>query len=120
MDYVVTLSDTPPSFNAVGHTGNRWAWTKAKKDWQATIEMALMVAGVPRGLGNVVARAELHFPTNRRRDEGNYRTLLEKCLGDALVNGRWLKDDTPEFFRFDRILFALGARKETILILTVP
>lgn len=119
MEYVVTLPDTPPSFNAVGHSGNRWAWTKAKKDWQGMIEIAMMAIQIPRGLLSVTASAELCFPTTRRRDEGNYRTILEKCLGDALVNGGWLSDDTPDAFRFDRVTFAKG-EKRTTLLLKVP
>jgi hypothetical protein len=119
VQYVVALPDTPPSFNEVGHTGNRWAWTKAKKLWQRDMETGLMVNQVPRGLVSVTAAAILHFPTKRRRDEGNYRTLLEKCLGDALVNGGWLDDDTPDQFRFMGVEFADGA-KETMLILTTP
>lgn len=97
---------TPPSFNQVGHTGNRWAWTRAKKEWQQRLEVLLMQTGMPRNWSRIEAFAVLRFPTRRRRDEGNYRTLLEKALGDALVNGRWLPDDTPEHFAFLRVAFA--------------
>ena len=37
----------------------------------------------PRGLARVEASALLVFPTRRRRDEGNHRSLIEKSLGDA-------------------------------------
>ena len=40
------------------------------------------------------------FPTRIRRDQGNYRFLTEKALGDALVMGGWLRDDSWEFFEF--------------------
>jgi hypothetical protein len=119
VQYVLALPDTPPSFNAVGHSGSRWKWTRAKRDWQRNFETLLRVERVPRELPKVTAAAVLRFPTAVRRDVVNYRTILEKCLGDALVNGGWLEDDTPEFFAFGSIEFAKGP-KQTTLILTVP
>jgi hypothetical protein len=119
-EYRLSYDDTPPSFNAVGHSGNRWAWTKAKKTWQKTMEDLLQVAGVPRGLGKVEARAVLTFTRRGRRDVVNFRTLLEKCLGDALVNGGWLDDDTPDEFSFGAIAFEVGPQKKTELILVTP
>jgi len=59
-----------------------------------------MEQAVPRGLSCVNARATLQFKQRRRRDEGNFRVILEKALGDALVEGGWLKDDTAEQYRF--------------------
>ena len=116
VEAVMTYPDTPPSFNAIGHSGSRWKWTRAKKDWQENMEVLLMAGKVPRGLRKVTARAVLSFPTKRRRDTVNYRTILEKCLGDALVNGRWLEDDTPNEFVFIGVTFAEGP-KQTKLIL---
>lgn len=100
-----SYEDTPPSFNEVGHTGNRWAWTKAEKQWRTTFETLLMSTGFPRNWDKITATVRLRFPTKRRRDEVNYRTLLEKALGDALVNGRWIPDDTPEHFLFVHVHF---------------
>ena len=68
-----------------------------------------MASGVPRGQSSVYASAELTFPTKRRRDEGNYRTPLEKALGDVLVSGRWLTDDTPDHYRFGGVVFSSTA-----------
>lgn len=114
--FVLVHPVTPPSFNKVGHSGCRWAWTREKKKWQEDFETLLMAASVPRGLSKVEVSAVLSFPTKRRRDEGNYRTLLEKCLADALVNGGWLPDDTPEFFTFGRVSFEKGASETRILL----
>jgi hypothetical protein len=57
---------------------------------------------VPRPVpgGRVEASAVLLVPDRRGRDEGNYRTPLENALGDALVRGAWLPDDTPAHYRF--------------------
>jgi len=68
----------------------------------------LMGQRMPRPLpGAVFAFAELTVPVKRDRDEGNFRTPLEKALGDALQNGGWLVNDTPEFFRFGQVTFTL-------------
>lgn len=113
--FVLVHPATPPSFNKVGHSGSRWTWTKTKKEWQGTFEMLFLLARLPK-LMVVEARAELVFPTARRRDEGNYRTLLEKVVGDALVGdkrvwpeGRWLPDDDPEHYIFGRVTFNKGS-----------
>lgn len=116
-EFTLSYPDTPPSFNAVGHTGSRWTWTRAKKDWQEAIEVMLLVEKVPRGLAHVEARAKLRFSTRRRRDAVNYRTLLEKCLGDALTNGKWLADDTAEYFHFGDVEFDQGTPLTELLLI---
>jgi hypothetical protein len=103
---VVTLSlhDVPPSLNRVA--GTHWrVFHREKAAWQRNIEMALLVAAVPRGLARVHATAHLRFPQRRRRDEGNFRWLLEKALGDALTNGRFLADDTAAQFTTGAVTF---------------
>lgn len=97
------INTVPPSLNALQY--GHWTRTrKQKRAWQSELEILLMAAGAPRGWKSAHASATLRFPQGRRRDEGNYRYLLEKALGDALVNGGWLPDDTPEHFRFGRVL----------------
>jgi hypothetical protein len=108
---MVELPYTPPSINqvAVGRAASRGAGiaaTRAKKRLQSDLESMLLVERVPRRLEFVEATACLRFARrSSRRDEGNYRTPLEKALGDALVNGGWLADDTPDTFRFGRLTF---------------
>ena len=43
------------------------------------------------------------FPTRVRRDQGNYRFILEKALGDALKEGGWLEDDNWALFEFGNL-----------------
>lgn len=96
------IPGTPPSYNRTAHAH----WTvnrKVKQDWQRDCETALLLAKVPRGLELVKASARLYFRQRRRRDEGNFRVILEKALGDALTGGRWLPDDTPEHYRFGTV-----------------
>jgi hypothetical protein len=101
---LVTLEipGTPPSYNRTAHAH----WTvnrKVKQDWQRDCGTALMLAQVPRGLEAVRATARLFFRQRRRRDEGNFRVILEKALGDALTGGGWIPDDTPDHYRFGAV-----------------
>jgi hypothetical protein len=107
--YRLKLPGTPPSFNKVGHSGSRWSWTKAKREWDGYFMVALLEAKVPKKLARVEATAFLYFKTNRRRDAVNYRTLLEKSLGDALQLG-WLDDDTPEQFSFGHVVLGVASK----------
>jgi len=115
----IWIGGTPPSYNTLVHA--HWRKNhKAKQDWQQWCFLALLKAEVPRGLEVVTATAMLHFKQHRRRDEGNFRVVLEKALGDALVNGEWLPDDTPDHYRFERLRFtspsAVAPRTEVALV----
>lgn len=116
--------DTPPSLNQVGSRGAstnaHWAFTKAKQDWQGTLEQVLMLARVPRERAHMaVAGATMRFPTpNTKRDSGNFSTLLEKALGDALVTYRAIPDDTARQFWFTGVEFERekGPKRTTIVL----
>lgn len=116
----VVIAATPPSLNRVGGSGAWPQWNRHKKRWQADVEVWLMLLTADRTLPplleHVDVSARLRFPLRRRRDTGNYQALLEKAIGDALVNGQWLLDDTPEYYRFTGLTFdqALGPAKTTI------
>lgn len=100
--HVLEIPGTPPSYNRTAHAH----WTvsrRAKQDWERFCQAALLLAKVPKGLERISATAELHFPVKRRRDEGNFRVILEKALGDALVGGGWIPDDTPEHYTFGKV-----------------
>lgn len=107
MKYELSLPDVPPSLNKFGSVGGGtpWPYIRAKQKWEGMFSIALMQQAVPRGLARVIASATLTFKQKRRRDEGNFRFLLEKALGDTLTGGGWLADDTPDAFRFDRVTF---------------
>lgn len=114
---LLNLRSTPPSLNAAGRA-NPQKQGRIKGELQEELEGYLMASALPRGCSRVEASATLFFPTKRRRDEGNFRWLLEKALGDALTNGRWLPDDTPEHFRFRTLDFEQTAGvRHTIIAL---
>lgn len=116
------IPGTPPSFNAVGLHSHWAVGRKAKQDWEQWIHFAILEQAVPRGLmprglKSVTASAAIRFKQKRKRDEGNFRVILEKALGDVLQNG-WISDDTPEYYRFGRVeLIAPVEKPETIIIL---
>lgn len=94
------IDDVPPSFNSLMQSkGLQWTYRAAKKQWEGTFLAALQAADMPR-CDRVLVEGEITFPTRGRRDQGNFRFLTEKALGDALVTGGWLTDDRWECFEF--------------------
>lgn len=103
--YTIEIPGIPKSLNEIGGR-NHWAvFHREKKRLEGDLCIALMAAKVPKKLNRVEATAILYPPTRHKRDEGNFRSTLEKALGDALQLG-WLPDDSPEFFTFGRLTFA--------------
>jgi hypothetical protein len=114
----ISIPGTPPSFNAVGYRSHWAVGQRHKLQWQEWLSIALMEQQIPRGLERVTATATIRFKQRRRRDEGNFRVILEKALGDALVSGKWIADDTPDLYRFGSVdLVAPVDRPETIVVL---
>lgn len=112
----------PPNISVNATRGQHWAKTlKRRRRLTAMLSELLVAAEVPMPIpgDRVHATAVLAFPTNRRRDEGNFRAELEKALGDTLAppppkglpagaavfERRWLSDDTPEHFTFGALTF---------------
>lgn len=120
-DHLLWVDETPPSFNAVGYTGNRWKLTKAVKEWKETLGTLLMVEKVPHGVyRHVSARVVLTFPrqVGRGRDAENYRVIISKALGDALEAARVIPNDTNEFFGLESvdIVIEKGVQKTQIFL----
>ena len=72
---------------------DRRAYQGLKHAWQSTFLAALTASSLPRGLEAVMVEAMVGFPTRAERDQGNYRWMIEKALGDALVEGGFLASD---------------------------
>jgi len=103
----VALGYLPTSYNRTAHAHWRTVH-RAKQQLQRDLELVMLGApGLPRPIpgGRVEVTATLIVPDRRRRDEDNFRGPLSKSLGDALVNGGWLPDDTPEHYRFGEAVF---------------
>lgn len=93
----------PSSFNAFGSGANQHAWQGIKQRWENVIIRLLDDAGLPRGLGGVLVEARVCFGDAIRRDQGNFRIVIEKAFGDALVRGGWLEDDKWDRYEFGRL-----------------
>lgn len=91
---------TPQSLNALVRQGNPHVYRGWKANWHERLVELLDEALLPRPLEHVHATGLLCFPTRTERDQGNFRVLLEKALGDALVAGGWLPDDHWDYFEF--------------------
>ena len=103
LEFSLELPGTPPSFNQVG-LHSHWArGRKVKQEWQQMVEVMLMKEQVPRNLHSVAASAVVNFKQRRRRDEGNWKAILDKVTGDALVTARRIPDDTPQYYRFGSV-----------------
>lgn len=108
MKFVISFPDLPESMNAKGgggYKGNHYAQHRVKKSLEGQLFVALIQAKVPKRLSRVKATAVLTVPTRHRRDEGNYRYMLEKALGDILQTMNYLPDDDPEHFTFPELIF---------------
>lgn len=97
-------ADTPPSMNT--NKVRDWrSFGREKKRWEGIFCGLLMKHQIHKGATSVRAKAMIRFPTNRRRDEGNFRMLIEKALGDALQVMKVIPDDGPEQYRFEQVNF---------------
>jgi hypothetical protein len=92
----------PPSLNVLG-SGNVFAFQAIKKSLMAALIEGLELADLQRPVARVLVEGECTFPDRKKRDQGNHRALLEKALGDALVEGGWLADDTWEQYEFGNL-----------------
>lgn len=90
----------PPSLNAGGSGGNHFIYQGNKANWEERILELLEETGLPRGLARVRAEGLICFDRRSRRDQGNFRVLIEKALGDALVRGGYLQDDDWARYEF--------------------
>lgn len=100
---------TPPSMNDNEIRSHWTGFQKHKKSWQDELEKLLMLSGLPRGdrhWQRAIAGAKMSFPTRAaRRDSGNFANVVEKALGDALANGRWIPDDDAARYFFYGVEF---------------
>lgn len=84
------------SFNQLGsgRTGGGHVYDAQKAALEEVLTEELEASGLPRKLDSVVVECHLTFGDTKGRDEGNIRFFIEKALGDALVTGGWLPNDT--------------------------
>lgn len=110
----IAIPDTPPSLNT--WLSSHWRRRdRDKKAWQETLNWELHRARLPR-CERVECRVTFRFPTNHRRDTGNYSSTLEKCLGDALRPDFIADDDAARFKVAGAEILPDRGPKETIVV----
>jgi hypothetical protein len=118
---ILEVKRTPPSINANQIRSNWRGFQKEKKNWQEEIGQLLMIKGRKRGayqraIAGGVMRFEphkiAHLRSYERRDSGNYRGLVDKALGDALIIDphlpaplRYIPDDDEAHYHFSGVEF---------------
>jgi hypothetical protein len=97
----------PPSTNLFGSGADHWNYQDQKQRWMDLFEELLNASGLERGQGRIVVEGEWTFPRRAPRggrggpDAGNYRSPVEKYLGDALERGEWIAGDYWLAYQFD-------------------
>jgi hypothetical protein len=92
----------PPSINPLG-SGDPGTWQGLKDQWSDVLREELEASDLPRGLFGVFVEGEAVFPQRAGRDQGNFRIILEKALGDVLAEGGWIEDDTWDRYEFGNL-----------------
>lgn len=106
--FILEVRRRPPSMNSNVGRGHWSAFQRVKKEWQAEIETELMVkAASRRGYQRAIAGAFVRFDRrfSRSPDPGNYATLVNKALGDALVDYGAIADDEAAHYTFGGVEF---------------
>lgn len=110
----------PPSMNMWGRGGDSYVYTNLKEQWEEAFRDLLVEAKLPRGLGGVFAEGEATFPDRNERDQGNFRVLIEKALGDALEAGGWIERDDWSRYEFGNLTRAYRAGESATRIALFP
>lgn len=95
----------PASFNVWSGTGaaGTQAYKGVKDIWQRILTTLLERSELPRGCERIVVEGEVTFPATADRDQGNFRVIVEKALGDALQQGGWLPNDDWTRYEFGNL-----------------
>lgn len=111
----------PPSLNALGD-GNRFAYRAMKTAWETHLAALVERTDLPRPVARVTVEGLLTVPDRTRRDQGNFRVILEKALGDALVAGGWLEDDDWTRYSFGglELRYAKGESGLRLILFPTP
>jgi hypothetical protein len=105
MPVTFVINEVPKSSNH-GGGGSRRHWGVAHREkakFEGLFLMALLAEKMPRPVARVQATVELQFRRRLRRDPDNYHFPISKPLGDALVKGGYIPDDTSEFYRLTEV-----------------
>lgn len=107
----IEIGFAPPSMNTNELRSHWRGFDKAKQTWQDYCAVELMKLQARQRIKKdayqrAIAGAFIRFAARAaRRDTGNYRGLVDKALGDAMVEGRFIPDDDAAHFYFGGVEF---------------
>lgn len=97
----------PPSYNAFGSGrgtgGANMVGASLLNTWKDILRKLIKAAGMPKDLSVIYAEGEIVFPTRGDRDQGNFRVIIEKALGDVLESEGYLPNDSWEHYEFGNL-----------------
>lgn len=115
----------PKSYNSIG--GGRGSGAAAmvganlKQTWQAIFTELLEASRLPKGLEAVWVEGEITFPDRREdRDQGNFRVVIEKALGDALQAGGWIERDDWTRYEFAGLTMRVDPGRSATAVTIFP
>lgn len=117
----ITVDETPPSLNDVVGQGHWRRYYAIKKRWQLMLLTQLASVDFPRELHQVLVEGVVTFPTRQKHDQGNYRFVVEKALGDALQAGGYLEDDDWSHYEFGNLQaeYEKGVRRTRLTLFPI-
>lgn len=115
---ILDLPRRPPSMNDNKIRSNWRGFHTHKKSWQTEIEKLLMLCRAPRDSQRALVGAFIRFDRRMSRppDPSNYRGLIDKAAGDALVNFGAIPDDDSQHYFFGGVEFDLEKGPSRTLI----
>lgn len=122
----VEVPRVPPSMNDNQIRSHWRGFHELKKEWQSEIETLLMVTALRRECyQRAMAGAYMRFPRRKHsqvKDTGNYTSLVDKALGDALKNYRAIPDDDEPHYFFGGVEFETepGPERTRLIVFLQP
>lgn len=111
------MEGLPPSMNQF-YAGCHWAVRKGIADeWHKNFGWAFKASKLPQELPFPVELWVTLFCKGKVRDSDNAVTAAKFC-GDALVQGKYLPDDSPEYVRAIRLESKKGKENKTVVIIS--
>jgi len=118
-----------PSLNVLG-SGDPRTFISLKEQWEKALIAALDETELPKPCWSIMVEGEITFPAasgghagarGGARDQGNFRFMLEKALGDALQQGGWLEDDNWDAYQFGNLSYRIepGVSRTRLMLMPV-
>jgi hypothetical protein len=117
IETVLVIPEAPPSLNSTARSP--WPYRKAKDHWTKMLAVAIENAAMAP-CRYVMAEGLVTFGDKRKRDQGNFRFMLEKALGDALVHMGVLEDDDWDSYEFGHLARAYDRGIYATRLLLLP